>query len=217
MVKFSMFYFLEVALLGKEYRSSIIRDHSLHIDNFEIFNKYPWGRVCSENTLESMKNVIAIRKNKERANPDYVLEKEAYNLHGCPFAVQLKVLEKLDVGDEIEASHPNLQWFWQTNWLQQLENDFHVDSKSTKSATLVLEQKSSSVVQKNSMAMENPLTDWACELKPALNSFRSPSMVRFRDKRLEKLEEFVALVELELLVHSVGVLETMKKWGGLSI
>ena len=89
MVKFSMFYFLEVALLGKEYRSSIIRDHSLHIDNFEIFNKYPWGRVCSENTLESIKNVIAIRKNKERANPDYVLEKEAYNLHGCPFAVQV--------------------------------------------------------------------------------------------------------------------------------
>ena len=33
----------------------------------------------------------------------------------------------------------------------------------------------------------------------------------------ERLEEFVALVELELLVHSVGVLETIKNWGGLSI
>ncbi|KAK9174899.1 hypothetical protein WN944_026903 [Citrus x changshan-huyou] len=117
-----------------------------------------------------MKNVIAIRQNRERANPDYVPEKEAYSLHGCPFAVQVwaleifsevcetfsskckhvkyprilnwtitkhvssnsldysifdkkKVLEKLDVADEIEASQPNLQWFWQTNWLQQLEND----------------------------------------------------------------------------------------------
>ena len=29
-------------------------------------------------------------------------------------------------------------------------------------------------------------------------------------KRLEEFEELVALVELELLVHSVGVLETMK-------
>ncbi|KAH9715299.1 tetratricopeptide repeat (tpr)-like superfamily protein [Citrus sinensis] len=203
MVKFAMLYFLEVVLLGKEYRSSIIRDHILHIDNFEDFNKYPWGRVCFENTLESMKNVIAIRQNRERANPNYVPEKEAYSLHGCPFAVQvwaleifsevcetfaskckhvkyprilnwtitkhvssnsldysifdkkkLKVLEKLDVADEIEASQPNLQWFWQTNWLQQLENDFLVDSKSKKSATPVSEQKSSSVVQKNSVAME---------------------------------------------------------------
>ena len=36
-------------------------------------------------------------------------------------------------------------------------------------------------------------------------------------ERLEELEEFVALVELELLVHSVGILEIMKNWGGLSI
>ena len=35
-------------------------------------------------------------------------------------------------------------------------------------------------------------------------------------ERLEELEEFVEL-ELELLVHSVGILETMKNWGGLSI
>ncbi|KAK9200553.1 hypothetical protein WN944_015751 [Citrus x changshan-huyou] len=70
------------------------------------------------------------------------------------FPRNLKVLEKLDVADEIEASQPNLQWFWQTNWLQQLENDFRVDSKSKKSATPVSEQKSSSVVQKNYVAME---------------------------------------------------------------
>ena len=36
-------------------------------------------------------------------------------------------------------------------------------------------------------------------------------------ERLEELEKFVALVELELLVHSIGILETMKNWGGLSI
>ena len=36
-------------------------------------------------------------------------------------------------------------------------------------------------------------------------------------KRLEELQKFVALVELELLVHSVGIFETMKNWGGLSI
>ena len=36
-------------------------------------------------------------------------------------------------------------------------------------------------------------------------------------KRLEELEELVALVELELLVYSVRILETMKNWGGLFI
>lgn len=34
-VKLSMLYFLEVILLVKEYRSSIIVDHILHMDNFE--------------------------------------------------------------------------------------------------------------------------------------------------------------------------------------
>ena len=33
----------------------------------------------------------------------------------------------------------------------------------------------------------------------------------------ERLEHFEELVELELLVHFVGILETMKNWGGLSI
>ena len=36
-------------------------------------------------------------------------------------------------------------------------------------------------------------------------------------ERLEELGELVALVELELLVHSVRILETMKNYGGLSI
>ena len=38
-------------------------------------------------------------------------------------------------------------------------------------------------------------------------------------ERLEEFEELVALVEVEveLLVHSVGIIETMKNLGGLSI
>ena len=33
----------------------------------------------------------------------------------------------------------------------------------------------------------------------------------------ERLEDFKELVELELLVHFVGILETMKIWGSLFI
>lgn len=42
-------------------------------------------------------------------------------------------------------------------------------------------------------------------------------MVAERLEGFEGFEEFVALVELELLAHSVGILETMKNCGGLSI
>lgn len=64
MVKFAILYFLEVVLLGNEWRSSIIVDHILHVDNFEYFNKYPWDCVWLKVTLESMKNVNALRNNK---------------------------------------------------------------------------------------------------------------------------------------------------------
>lgn len=64
MVKFAILYFLEVVLLGNEWRSSIIVDHIFRVDNFEYLNKYPWDCVCLEVTLESMKNVIALRNNK---------------------------------------------------------------------------------------------------------------------------------------------------------
>lgn len=36
-------------------------------------------------------------------------------------------------------------------------------------------------------------------------------------ERFEELKELVAWVELELLVSSVGIHETMKSWDGLSI
>ena len=36
-------------------------------------------------------------------------------------------------------------------------------------------------------------------------------------ERLEELEELVALVALELLVHYVGILETMKNWDDIFI
>ncbi|KAK9181175.1 hypothetical protein WN944_024312 [Citrus x changshan-huyou] len=99
-----------------------------------------------------MKNAIAIRQNKERLNPDYVPEKKTYNLHGCPFAVQVE--EKLDATNEKEALQPYLQWFWKKNWENQLENDFRIDSKNTKSVTPLSKQKSCGIVQQESMVIE---------------------------------------------------------------
>lgn len=55
-VKFSMLNFLEVVLLGKEWRSYINLDYIHQIDNFEDFVSYPWGRVCFKATLEGIKS-----------------------------------------------------------------------------------------------------------------------------------------------------------------
>ncbi|KAK9205590.1 hypothetical protein WN943_015858 [Citrus x changshan-huyou] len=217
----------------------------------------------NESTKEGLSSLLIRSRiqNKERANPDYVPEKEAYSLHGCPFAVQiwalqifsevcetfaskckhvkyprilnwtitkhvssnsldysifdkkkLKVLEKLDVADEIEASQPNLQWFWQTNWLQQLENDFRVDLKSKKSATPVSEQKSSSVVQKNSVAME-ALSCSACKGKRPgyIDNLISFIEDKFNclDKRLKKIEEKVQ--KIDSLEENTGDVREMRE------
>ena len=50
----------------------------------------------------------------------------------------------------------------------------------------------------------------------AVSNFDSDCTAEMVAERLEELKELVALVELELLVHFVGVHETMKSWDSLS-
>lgn len=78
MIKFAMLLIFKVVLIGKEYKSTIITDYILYIDNFKDFNKYLQGGVYFKATLKNMKNAIVIRQNKERLNLDNVPEKEAY-------------------------------------------------------------------------------------------------------------------------------------------
>ena len=51
----------------------------------------------------------------------------------------------------------------------------------------------------------------------AVSNSNSNYMVWMVVKRLEELNELVALIELELLFYFVRILETMKSWDGLSI
>ncbi|GAY66965.1 hypothetical protein CUMW_253000, partial [Citrus unshiu] len=51
------------------------------------------GLNCEEIYKPNLDIVNDDSRNKERLNPDYVPEKKTYNLHGCPFAVQVWVLE----------------------------------------------------------------------------------------------------------------------------
>lgn len=56
MVKLAMLYFLESVLLGRDKRAALYdNQHILLIDDFEQFQNYPWGRICYEMTVESLK------------------------------------------------------------------------------------------------------------------------------------------------------------------
>lgn len=50
-----------------------------------------------------------------------------------------------------------------------------------------------------------------------VSSSNSNYTVQMVANGLKELDEMVVLVELELLLHSVGILETMKSWNSLSI
>ena len=50
-----------------------------------------------------------------------------------------------------------------------------------------------------------------------VSSSNSNYTVQMVANGLKELDEMVVLVELELLLHSVGILKTMKSWNSLSI
>ena len=51
MVKLALLYFLKHVLLGKEGKNLIYMQWVGLFDCLEVFNKYPWGRICYEITL----------------------------------------------------------------------------------------------------------------------------------------------------------------------
>ena len=51
MVKLALLYFLEHVLLGKEGKNLIYMQWVGLFYCLEVFNKYPWGRICYEITL----------------------------------------------------------------------------------------------------------------------------------------------------------------------
>ena len=51
MLKLALLYLLENILLGKEGKIFIDMQWVALVDNWEAFNKYPWGGICYEKTL----------------------------------------------------------------------------------------------------------------------------------------------------------------------
>ncbi|KAK2661998.1 hypothetical protein Ddye_000572 [Dipteronia dyeriana] len=82
-VKLALLYLLETVLLVTGKNPPLNSQHLLLVDDLEKFNKYLWGRVCFEMTMNSLKD--ALREKKPIV----------YNLVGFPFAFQVWAFEAM--------------------------------------------------------------------------------------------------------------------------
>ena len=58
MIKLALLYLLEHVLLEKEGKNVIDMKWVALVDNWEAFNKYPWGKVCYERTLFGLERAL---------------------------------------------------------------------------------------------------------------------------------------------------------------
>ena len=95
-MKIVLVWFLEGALLSSDPKKNISEFHLSLVDELDIFNEYPWGKVAFDMVFDSLwvKNLAQkyrdhLRKFPHKQLPDM---KETYTLYGFPFAFQVSIL-----------------------------------------------------------------------------------------------------------------------------
>ncbi|KAL5575871.1 hypothetical protein UlMin_017570 [Ulmus minor] len=95
-VKIALVWFLEGALLSSDPKKNISEFHLSLVDELDIFNEYPWGKVAFDMTFDSLwvKNLAQKYRDRLRKSPHKQLPnvKETYTLYGFPFAFQVSIL-----------------------------------------------------------------------------------------------------------------------------
>lgn len=82
-VKMAKLYILEMFILGKQIRTGINHEYTLLVDDKEQFDKYPWGRISYEITIDFVKK--AIKSN----------DASAIGIGGFPFALLVWAYETI--------------------------------------------------------------------------------------------------------------------------
>ena len=90
-VKLALLYLLEILLLGKESKNKVDKSHLAMVDNLELFNAYPWGKIVFDMTIKSLSTVMIDRvkkfQKKKENNLNHIFE--SYALIGFPYAFQV--------------------------------------------------------------------------------------------------------------------------------
>ena len=99
MVKLALLYFLEHVLLGKEGKNLINMQWVGLVDCLEVFNKYPWGRICYERTIYGMQQALENRVTKYQGKKEQMgnIAHKAYSLVGFPYVLQVWVYETIPI------------------------------------------------------------------------------------------------------------------------
>ena len=79
-VKCCMFYFVEMVLLPADRARLVKKDNLMIINNEDLCKRYPWGNVCYDLTIHSLRSKMDPNK-----------PKTAYSLYGFPLAFQVKI------------------------------------------------------------------------------------------------------------------------------
>ncbi|XP_038883716.1 uncharacterized protein LOC120074618 isoform X2 [Benincasa hispida] len=82
-VKMAKLYILEMFILGKQIRTGINHEYTLLVDDKEQFDRYPWGRISYEITIDFVKK--AIKSN----------DASAIGIGGCAFALLVWAYETI--------------------------------------------------------------------------------------------------------------------------
>ncbi|KAK9190457.1 hypothetical protein WN943_019062 [Citrus x changshan-huyou] len=87
----------KAVFLGKDSKTKVQAEHVRHMDNFEDFNSYPWGRVCFMKNLKSLKKTLVdrVRIHKKKIIEDPKHKNEAYTLAGFPMVFQIWAYEAM--------------------------------------------------------------------------------------------------------------------------
>ncbi|XP_030480073.2 uncharacterized protein LOC115697276 [Cannabis sativa] len=125
-VKLAQLHLLENMLLAKEKQKLVDLEHVRLLDHPEIFNNYPWGRVCYSYTLgflqRALENRVSKFRERQRRNPDHHCE--TYHLAGFPYVLQVWAYESIPQLGKLYAEKTGsnmpriLNWgdTYQPNW-----------------------------------------------------------------------------------------------------
>ena len=90
-LRFALIYCLEGVILGQDKKSRIQESYLGIVEDFDAFNKYPWGQESYLLTMSFLRKELkpkSINYYQERENKDKS-SKSSYTLQGFPYSLQV--------------------------------------------------------------------------------------------------------------------------------
>ncbi|XP_062095946.1 uncharacterized protein LOC133801706 isoform X2 [Humulus lupulus] len=94
-LRLALLYCLEGVVLAHELAQPIGEENMGIVEDFDVFNKYPWGRLCYNLTLDGLKTNLKKKSVKYQNKVGGKKSKESYKLYGFPYIFQVWIYEAI--------------------------------------------------------------------------------------------------------------------------